>query len=270
MKRQFILIVLSLFLLAGCQKGELLPTEIKVKAESVSGSRARFTVAPANSRAYYSYVLVGSNDENFDKAAIDLCYDEIQRMEESMDYFDNGSFTDIFCYQGNRQLTMKMLASDMDFKFIVFQINPKTHELLGEPIVCEFHTKPVPERDLHFQVDFVADELHITPSDDNLTYFWSYDETEMIYDTYSSASNYLYSMAGMYQEYGFMDYFYYQGPCVWYLSLEDNMKDGTEYTLVIAGCENGEFTTKVTIVKFRYHPGNIEVLDVIEDDNGQN
>ena len=165
---------------------------------------------------------------------------------------------------------MKTLASDMDFKFIVFQINPKTHDLIGEPVVIEFHTKPVPQRDLHFQVDFVADELHITPSDDNLTYFWEYDETEQIYGTYRSAYNYIYTLAGMYQEYGFMDYYYYKGECNWILSLEDNMNAGTEYTLVIAGCEEGEFTTETTIVKFRYYPDHIEVLEVTEGNEWDN
>ena len=270
MKRQFILIVLSLFLLAGCHKEELLPTEIKVKAESVTGSRARITVAPVNSRAYYSYAIVSRNEENFDASPVSICYDEIQFMEDCLQYFDGGSFTDIFCYQGNRQLSMKTLASDMDFKFIVFQINPKTHDLIGEPVVIEFHTKPVPQRDLHFQVDFVADELHITPSDDNLTYFWEYDETEQIYGTYRSAYNYLYTLAGMYQEYGFMDYYYYKGECNWILSLEDNMNAGTEYTLVIAGCEEGEFTTETTIVKFRYYPDHIEVLEVTEGSESSN
>lgn len=264
MKRQLTFIILSLFLLGGCTKEELLPTEIKVKAEAVTGSRARFTVAPANPHAYYSYVLVSSNNENYDKPATYICNNEIQWMEECLQYFDNGSFTDIFCYQGNRQLTMKTLASDKDFKFIVFQINPKTHELIGEPIVCEFHTQPVQQHDLHFQVSFEGDELLIIPSDDNLTYFWEYDETEMIYNVYRGFYNYLYTLAGMYQEYGFMDYYYFDGPCHWYLSLEDNISDGTEYTLVIAGCENGEFTTATTIVRFIYHPDNIEVLEITE------
>ena len=46
MKRQLTFIILSLFLLAGCTKEELLPTEIKVNMESETGSSARFTVAP--------------------------------------------------------------------------------------------------------------------------------------------------------------------------------------------------------------------------------
>lgn len=269
MKHQLTFIILSLFLLGGCTKEELLPTEIKVKMESVTGSRARFTVAPSNSRAYYSYTLVSRGDEDYDAPETSLCIKEIKRMEEGMQYFENGSFAEIFCFQGNRQLTMKTLASDHDFKIIVFQINPKTHELIGEPAVLEFHTKPVPERDLHFDVNFVADEMHITPSDDELTYFWQFEETERIYNTYASISNYMYETVGLYQEYGFLDYYYYQGPCVWYLSLEDYMEEGTEYTLAIYGCEDGEFTTEATIVKFIYHPDHIDVVEVIEGDELQ-
>ena len=44
----------------------------------------------------------------------------------------------------------------------------------------------------------------------------------------------------------------------------DGMKDGTQYSLVIQGCEEGEFTTPTTIVKFIYHPNNVEVVEVIE------
>lgn len=270
MKRQLTFIILSLFLLAGCTKEELLPTEIKVKMESVTGSRARFTVAPSNSRAYYSYVLVNPYDEDYDAPTLDICYNAIKRMEEGLPPFDeNVTFEDIFCYQGNRQLTMKKLSNDSEFKIIVFQINPQTHEVIGDPVVRGFRTKPVPERDLHFQVDFVADEVHITPSNNDLTYFWQIGETEKIYNSYGSISNYLYEVVGLYQEYGFMDYFYYQGPYVWDLSLKDNMKDGTQYSLVIHGCEEGEFTTPTTIVKFIYHPNNVEVVEVIEGNEWQ-
>lgn len=117
------------------------------------------------------------------------------------------------------------------------------------------------------KTNFVADELHITPSDDNLTYFWDYDETEMISSTYDNAPLYLYTLAGMYQEYGFMEFYYYDGSCVWYLSLEDDMTDGTEYTLAIAGCEEGELTTAATVVRFIYHPDNIEMLSIEEVDD---
>jgi hypothetical protein len=266
MKRLLLFIVLSLLLFAGCQREELLPTEIKVKMESLTSSRARFTVAPANPHAYYTYILVSEQEETFDKPAAEICKNEILDMEDAMAYFQNNDFLDIYFYQGSRQFNIGSLHDDLDFKFIVFQINPKTHELLGEPVVTPFHTKPATHQYLQFQVDAEGDLMTITPSDDNITYFWQYEEDDLIYSNYGGATSYLYSIAGMYQEYGFMDWSYYSGPTVIDFSLESDMQDGVLYTLVICGCEEGEFTTISTIVKFRYQPGNIEVLEILETD----
>lgn len=264
MKRLFNLIILSLVLFSACKKEENRPTEIKVQLESVSGSRARFTVAPISSRAYYSYVLVKESDPNYNEPATVICKNEIQEMVNALPYFETGSFTDIFCFCGSRQFTMRLLEDDKDFKFIVFQINPKTYKLIGEPVVCNFHTNPVPDRDLHFDVNSDGDLLTITPSDDNLTYIWGCEESELINDIYGFASYYLYKVVEMYQEYGFLDILYEQGTVIFDLSTESNMGNGTEYTFAISGCEGGEFTTPVTVVRFRYHPGNIEILEVTE------
>lgn len=264
MKKLFNLIILSLALLTACNKEEIRPTEIKIQLESVSGSRARFTVATASSRAYYSYVLVKEGDPNYNETATAICTDEIVKMVEALPYFETGSFTDIFCFRGSRQFTMNLLEDDKEFKFIIFQLNPKTHNIIGDPVVCTFHTKPVPDRDLHFDVNFDGELLTITPSDDNLTYVWEYEESELISEQYIFAPFYLYKVVEMYQEYGFLDMLYMQGPSIWDFSLENNMDDGTEYTIAISGCEEGEFTTPVTVVRFRYHPGNIEILEVSE------
>lgn len=266
MKRLLLFSILSLLLLAGCQRDELLPTEIKVKMESLTSSRVRFTVAPANPHAYYTYLLVSEQEENFDKPAAEICRDEILDMEDAMAYFQYDDFLDIFFFSGSRQFNIGALRDDLDFKFIVFQINPKTHELLGEPVVTPFHTKPATHQYLQFQVDAEGDLMTITPSDDNITYFWQYEEDDLIYSNYGGATSYLYAIAGMYQEYGFLEYNYSFGPSVCDFSLESDMQDGTLYTLVICGCEEGEFTTISTIVKFRYHPGNIEVLEILETD----
>ena len=264
MKRLLFFTILSLLLFTGCQKEELLPTEIKVKMESVTSSRVRFTVAPTNAHAYYTYVLVSEQEESFDKPASEICENEILNMENAMAYFNYDDFLGIFFFRGSRQFNIGMLHDDMDFKFIVFQINPKTHELLGDPVVTFFHTKPATHQYLQFQVDCEGELMTITPSDNNITYFWQYEEDDLIYSNYGGATSYLYSVAGMYQEYGFMDWYYYSGPVEIDFSHESNMQDGTKYTLVICGCEEGEFTTLSTIVKFRYHPGNIEVLEITE------
>ena len=159
------------------------------------------------------------------------------------------------------------MDDNTDFKLIVFQIHPETHEILGNPVVTEFRTKPVPERELYFEVNFEGELLTITPSDNNLTYFWQFKESDQIYDDYGTATYYLYSVAGMYQEYGFMDMLYSQGPVEWDFAMENNMHDGTEYLLIISGCEEGELTTPTTIAKFRYHPGHIEILEIFEEND---
>jgi len=267
MKRLFNLIILSLVLLVSCNKEEIRPTEIKVQVESVTGSRARFTVATANQHAYYSYVIVKQDDPNFNSPAAVICNNRIQEMVSELPNFETGSFTDIFCYRGSRQFNVRLLEDDKDFKFIVFQINPKKYELIGEPVVSNFHTKPVPDRNLNFEILFDGDILRITPSDENLTYVWDYEESEMINDIYGSASYYLYRVVEMYLEYGFLDMFYKDDQSIWYFGMEDEMTDGTEYTIAISGCEEGEFTTPVTVVRFRYHPNNIELLEITEDGN---
>jgi hypothetical protein len=253
-------------LFSGCQKEELLPTEIKVKLETVTGTRVRFTIAPINPHAYYSYIFLNANEEGFDKSMTEICQEEIELMEDAIANFEGANFLDIFFFQGSRQFTHGALCDNMDYKLIVFQINPKTHELIGDPIGTTFHTKPVPERDLHFQINFDGEEMTIIPSDDNLTYFFQYEETNMIENQYGAATNYLYTIVGMYQEYGFMEWNYYSGPVIYDFSNENNMEDGTQYTLVINGCEEGELTSVSTIVKFIYHPGNIQVLSIKEGD----
>lgn len=266
MKRILSILILSLLLFAGCQKEELLPTELKAKVETVMGTRVRFTVAPANPHAYYSHILVNANDERYNKPLAEICKEEIELMEDAYAVFEDANFLDIFFYRGSRQFSIGALYDDMDYKLIVFQINPKTHELIGEPTSSTFHTKPVPTRDLHFDISSEGDVINITPSDNDLSYVWQYEESDMIYHQYGAATSYLYSVVGMYQEYGFLDYYYLVGPSELDLSHETNMEDGTHYTLVINGCEEGELTSVSTIVKFIYHPGNIQVLSIEEGD----
>lgn len=267
MKRIFSILILSLLLFAGCQKEELLPTEIKAKLEMVTGTRVRFTVAPTNPHAYYSYIFLNASEEGFDKPIIEICQEEIELMEDAIANFEGANFLDIFFFRGSRQFTLGALCDDMDYKLIVFQINPKTHKLIGDPISTTFHTKPVPERDLHFQITFTGDEMTIIPSNNNFTYFFQYEESDMIENQYGAATYYLYTIVGMYQEYGFMEWNYYSGKAVYDFSVENNMEDGNLYTLVICGCEEAEFTSTSTIVKFIYHPGNIEVLSIEERDD---
>ena len=258
--------VLSLLLFTGCKREDLRPAEIKASVESVSGTRARITVAVANQRAYYSYITICEDEPSYNVPEVELCKDRIDALEEAYTYFTEGDFMDIFFYRGSRQINLTALYSDKDYKIVFYQVNPKSHELIGEPIVCEFHTKPVPERDMHFQLNFVGDMMTIIPSNDEYTFIWQCEESDLIYYNYGAPTTYLYSVVGMYQEYGFIDMYYNQGQASWGFGYDTRMVDGTEYTLVINGCEEGEFTTQSTIAQFIYHPGQIEVLDIREGD----
>lgn len=266
MKRLSLLIILSLVLLTGCHKEELRPIGLKATLESVSGSRARFTVAAENQRVYYSYIVMCEDDSNFNVPEVELCEKKIEFLEEAYTYFNEGDFMDIFFYRGSRQIHLGALFSDKDYKIVFYQVHPKSHKLIGHPIVCEFHTKYVPERDLHFQVDFNREVLNITPSNDDFSFIWQCEESDLIRYNYGGPTSYLYSMVGMYQEYGFLDMYCNKGQSVWDFSMDNHKKDETEYTIVINGCEEGEFTTQSTIVRFIYHPGYIEILDITERD----
>lgn len=263
-------IILIALALVSCANKEEQPAEFKLNLEFVGGSRARFSVAASNMDAVYTFVHLDKNSEDFDAPANVAARNEIARMESSYasirEYgLDNGlwsDFTDFFFYRGSRQFTMDSLSPDMDFRFILFQINPKTHQLIGEPLNIDYHTKPVPQRELTFELSFEGDILTIVPSDNNLTYFWDYENEDIVLETYFFPGNYAYSLVGMYQEYGFLDTELSKGKDTWDFSAQDDtMTEGENCLLVIAGCEDGEFTTDIKVIQFCYHQGAIEVLD---------
>lgn len=263
MKRHLLLLAFAVLALASCSKEGTEPTTLKVEIESVTGSRARFTIAPEDKKAYYTYTYVNANESSFNDSPVDICLREIEHMEDNYPYFQYGSFTDVYCYRGSRQLTISSLVDDLDFRLIVFQIDPETHSLLGDPVVVPFHTKPVPQRDLHFDVSFSGDTLTIVPSDATLPYLWTYENTELITENYFFPASYIYSLASMYIEYGFIESECSMGTVRYNFADEiRELQDGELYTFIASGCEEGEFTTGLYVLTFRYHPHNIEVVEI--------
>ncbi len=268
MKRTLYFILLLTALVSCTNKAEQ-PADVKLNLEYVGGSRARFSVAVSNMDAIYTFLNMGEHSDNFHQPDDVAARHEIARMEESYEeakalMTDNkwSNFTDFFFFRGSRQFTMNSLTPDTDFRFVIFQIHPKTHQLIGEPLSIDYHTKPVAERDLNFDLSFDGDVLTIVPSDDHLTYFWDYENEDIVKETYFFPNNFTYSLVGMYQEYGFLDSELSKGTDTWDFTAQDNtLNEGERCILVIAGCEDGEFTTDVKALLFRYQKGNIEVLD---------
>lgn len=273
MKRLIAYLFLGITLLS-CSDKAAIPAEIRMKLEYVGGSRARFSVASSSQSIYYSYVLVNERDDDFLLDDTTLANNEIKRMDESYLYFDQlgnqASYLDAFCYRGSRQISLSSLADGLTFRLIVFQIHPKTHKLIGEPVSLPFRTKTVPESDMTFSVDFAGDELIITPSNDEEPYFWDYENLSVITDVYYFPDNYFYKLVGMYQEYGFLESMLSQGRDAWEFTMDKDIKEGDEMVLMVAPVVDGEFTRSPLEIHFIYHEGDIEVTEYLDPDEGEN
>lgn len=265
--KRFLLFITLVFLFASCGKDKTtVESEFRVELTYVGASRARITVAAMNMKAYYSYIQLSPQEEYYSSSAKEAIKAEVAFLEDAITYFENSNFTDAFCYRGSRQFTFSGIGDDTDYRFILFQIHPKTHELIGEPIEVFYHTRPIPRRDLTFEVEIEESALRITPSDNSFTYFWDYELSETIADDYYFPQSFLYSLAGMYYEYGFLDSELSRGNVFWDFNLDDKMTTDKEYTLVIAGCEEAEFTTHPTQLRFVWHgPNDVEVVEGLRE-----
>ena len=265
MRRLFYIAILALTL-GSCNRKAVQPMDLKIHLEHTGGSRARFSVSTNNRDAYYTYALVSQYSENYFNTDIDVARQSIRDHEETYSmaevYGLHGSFSDLYLFRGSRQFTLEVLSPETDYRFIVFQVHPKTHAIIGEPLSSTFRTRAIPIRDLTFDVSFVGDNLHIVPSDSELTYIWDYEDAELVKTAYSRPIFYLYSLVEMYEEYGFLDSMLSKGPQSRNLTDSDEfLEEGEECVLVICGCERAEFTTQPVQILFRYQKGNVEVLD---------
>lgn len=255
-----------LLLLLSCQdRMTVRESEFRIEVTSVSGTVIRITVAAMNPKAYYSCAVLGSNEALYDAAPEDIINEDLKQMEESYQYFaelgDSGSFTDVYCFRGSRQFSLVDRAPDSDIKFILYQVHPQKHTLIGEPLVEVIHTKPVPQREITFEVIITGEKIEVTPSDPSLPYIWDYDRNDYIKETFFTHKNYLQNLVNMFDEYGFIENAISMGPEEWLFTDDSHLKTSQEYGLAIAGCENGGFTTPVMYTVFRYNgPGDIEVL----------
>lgn len=265
--KRFLLFIGISALLASCAKDRATSeSEFRTELTYVGGSRVRITVAAMNREAYYSYLQFSPQETHFTASAREAIEDNVKQWEEAVTYFKSGSFTDAYCYRGSRQFTFTGIGSDTDYRFILFQIHPKTHKLIGEPVEIFYHTRSIPRRNLTFDVETEGGALHITPSDPSLTYFWDYELSDNIADNYFFPHTYLYNLAGMYYEYGFLDSELSKGAAFLDFSLDDRILPDQEYTLVIAGCEEAEFTTRPVQLRFIWNgQDHVEVVEGLRE-----
>ena len=165
----------------------------------------------------------------------------------------NGVATD-----DNGVYTITGITPDQDYKLVVFQVNPKDLEIVGDVICTPVHTLPIEMTDLSFTFQTQGDVMTITPSDPDCLYYWDYDSSERIYDDYNGPGGFFYHLLDMFDEYGFMDEVYSKGPEQYDFG-KDNLRVGKEYIIVAAACDDGEKTSKLQVLSFIYVRGKIEI-----------
>ena len=263
------LLLLSALLLGSCGEKYDVPTSFDIKLETISATRASISVKPASNDAWYAYILVSDGslealvkEEFLFQAVIENCeglYEYI--ISNSSEY---ASFSDLFFFNGPRTHRLENLVPGIHHKIYFYQVNPKTHEKIGEYNKLEFDTPSIQESDLSFEVTSSGTTVKIIPSNGNENYLWDFDETSFIESDYSNSPQlYLYSLAGMYYEYGFFSSKVSRGEEAFDMSKSGrDLKEGGHYTLSIAGIDSaGEFTTMVYSYTIIYSSGGLEIID---------
>lgn len=271
--RKVLLLTACLLSLLGCSKEQISsrPCSFDVNLTSVKGNKVHFTITPSNPEAYYTYSLEWEGGDGYGLYGSVLMEYEMEKVMELYDlykYYDGEQldFADVFCYQGTTERTQMFLDRNTNYKLVVFQVNPWKREGIGYPREILFRTADYKLVDLHFDLQFQGDTLHIHPSDPDVHYLWDYETVEIIESEYASPFNYFYKLADMYEQYGFLETVYSQGDEEWVFPRDDaGMPEGQNWYLILAGYQDGDLNSDETLVKFTWSPGESHIVEVIYD-----
>lgn len=234
-------------------------SDFTITVSDILSTKARVRVEPSNLEAYYCYGFLSEEMEyyfnmsdlensqfqlNFSKERWALVCEEEGRTV---------SFTDNYCFRGERETKHYFLTPDSQYRIIVFQVDPKKLEIIGTPVSAQFHTNPLTMSSITFDISFGADKVTITPSNAD-EYYWDYENKEVILREYADAEYYLRNLIFMYEDYGFMEHRTSRGVEQWVFSKEDSaMVEGETCSLAVCGYSAGEVNSDITTVDFIYH-----------------
>ena len=266
--RRILYILTATLVLAGCTAREILvtkPVSLGLRIEKVSGSKVRFAVTPGKEEAAYMFFTISESESAFDKPEREAAKEYIGLMEDNYNYEGKeaaaagekkiGSFVDFACLRGTRTVNLLFLNQGTGYKLLLFQVHPKSHEILGE-VQCErFRTKDVEMKDLDFDISFSDDLLTIEPSDQNRTYVWGFERGSRIEDDYDHEPfNYLYCLIDM-------EHRLYNGTGSYDMSRE-RLREGEPYVVTAIGYENGEINSRIGLATFILRGGDYYLMDI--------
>lgn len=266
--RKFLYLAAGVLLAGACTREEIIvssPCAFAVGLEEVRGTKVWVKITPENPDATYAIDVISAYDPAFEKSHDALAADQLSFMKEAfLEAKGGGSFTDRFCFRGERTLKYKNLVEDTPHKLILMQIDPRKQSVVGSPTVLPFRTRDiVMDEDLNFTVTFDGGKMTITPSDPYKPYLWEYENTALIEREYATPENFAYQLVDLYEDYHFMEHLVYRGAVEWDFYAEDHeMLEDEDITLMIGGYADGEINTPLTIVRFICHrSGHIEVVE---------
>ena len=256
MKRINILAALAALVLAGCTAKDVLvtrPVGLDIRIESVSGSKISFHVSPGKEDAAYTFFIMGEDEPSFDIPEIDAAKAHMQYLQEIYNRKNaTGSFIDFSCYKGARKLELSLLSSGKEYKLLVFQVHPKTYEVLGDIISERFRTDKVAMEPLWFDFYFEDDMMVIDPSDPDRHYVWSFERVARIDDDYDhDPFFYLYDLIDMYEDYGFIDHRLCRGKDFCYMP-DKRLRKDERYVVAAIGYDNSEINSEISYRYFFY------------------
>ena len=267
--KRIVLFALSLLLVCCNSEDKTIttPAAIEVSVDKVGATKVWFSVNSSSPDAAYIYRGVSDFDDmedivkytDSDQVIASKYLEYLSEMYE-MAYTNDiqiSSFQDAFCFKGNRSFSMVHVGSNMKHRIIVFQVNPDTRTIIGEPVGVEFTTQELPDIKMDFDVKIDGDVLTIIPSDPEQEYIWDYEsaiylESEPLIDMY----NYLYDLTDMYEQYGFADQMLSKGTETYVFSKDNTrMVKGMTYYIAIAPYANHEIAAIPQIWSFEYLAG---------------
>lgn len=255
--------VCAVLLLPGCNSREVLVTKavnLGFRIGKVTGTKVYFSTHPDNQDATYIFFCHSEEHPLYNETDSYAARERIRYLEEVTDLIEQdeksigGSFADYFCYRGSRTLKITRLSSNTQYRILIFQINPKTHAIIGDVISEVFRTKEVPQKPMSFSFAGKANTIVISPSDMERTYFWSFDRISRIVDNYGTPYSFLYEVLDMYEAYGFADHVLSKGN-VHYDVPPNQLWEGEEYCVCAIGYEDGEINSDEGEWYFVYRDG---------------
>lgn len=262
--KKIVAIIGCALILAACHsldKTALEPATLEVIIDKVGATKLSFSVKTSDQDAAYIHLGVGEwEDYWYPLTDQQIAEDYLKQLIEidDSDDIDHGtisSFQDQFCFKGDRSFRSQFLGSDMDYRMIVFQVDPFKREIIGNAVSTPFHTQSQPAVDLDWKVEVDGDVLTIIPTDNDVPYYWDYESIGYYWgDLLSSVYFYLYEVTDMYEEYDFIDQVLSKGPQTYVFSENDEgMVEGDIIVVSAVTYANHELAGTPKIWEFEYH-----------------